>query len=559
MKKGIDVSDFQGSIDWGKVKAAGIDYAIIKSSLGSDLPSQVDAFFHQNVKACIKNNIAFGTYHFAYFVNEQKAKEEADFACRLAEEYKRYVKFIALDVEGDSERYAKAMGYSPNWTKCCLAFLERVKSKGFTPVLYSNQSWLESKLDKSQFSKYKLWYAAYGADKPKYSCAIWQYGDSGKVSGVNGNVDMNYVYDESIFKSTVQTTVKSPTKPVEQAKTIQISNDLNTFMTIAESYKGRNGNYVCNTKLKLGMIVDWCAYSISAIMKDCGFIGKYQGGIYGYASDAAREDNGKYGEWFKKGTKAPQKGDYIMFRYASFTNPLDKYSASHVGIVKAVNGDKITTLEGNVDGNNSSWAATSTFKEKTRYLSNSDVYAFYRPKWQYTTVTAPKTEAKTNSETTKKKTVEELAKEVINGQWGAGEERKSKLTKAGYNYSAVQSKVNELLKVKNLKSVDVVAKEVIDGKWGNGDERKKKLTAAGYNYTEVQNKVNQLLQPKKTIKKSSIVKVKSGAKSYDGKSLAGFVYSSNFYVMELVGNRAVIGIDGNVTAAVKTSDLILVK
>lgn len=559
MKKAIDVSDYQGAIDWGKVKAAGIDYAIIKSSLGSDLPSQVDAFFHQNVKACIKNNIAFGTYHFAYFVNEQKAKEEADFACRLAEEYKQYVKFIALDVEGDSERYAKDMGYSPNWTKCCLAFLERVKSKGFTPVLYSNQSWLESKLDKSQFSKYKLWYAAYGADKPKYSCAIWQYGDSGKVSGVNGNVDMNYVYDESIFKATARTTVKSPIKPSEQAKTIQISNDLNTFMTIAESYKGRNGNYVCNTKLKLGMIVDWCAYSISAIMKDCGFIGKYQGGIYGYASDAAREDNGKYGEWFKKGSKAPQKGDYIMFRYASFTNPIDKYSASHVGIVKAVNGDKITTLEGNVDGNNSNWAATSTFKEKTRYLSNSDVYAFYRPKWQYTTVTAPKTEAKTNNETTKKKTVEELAKEVINGQWGAGEERKSKLTKAGYNYNAVQSKVNELLKVKNLKSVDVVAKEVIDGKWGNGDERKKKLTAAGYNYTEVQNKVNQLMQPKKAIKKNSIVKVKSGAKSYDGKPLARFVYFSNFYVMELVGNRAVIGIDGNVTAAVKTSDLILIK
>ena len=555
MKKAIDVSDYQGAIDWGKVKAAGIDYAIIKSSLGSDLPSQVDAFFHQNVKACIKNNIAFGTYHFAYFVNEQKAKEEADFACRLAEEYKQYVKFIALDIEEDTERYAKSMKYAPNWTKCCLAFLERVKSKGFTPVLYSNQSWLENKLDKSKFSKYKLWYAAYGASKPKYSCAVWQYSDGEKVNGISGKVDMNYVYDESLFKAGT----KSPTKPVKQTKTIQISNDLNTFMTIAESYKGRNGNYVCNTKLKLGMIVDWCAYSISAIMKDCGFIGKYQGAIYGYASDAAREDNGKYGEWFKKGTKAPQKGDYIMFRYASFTNPIDKYSASHVGIVKAVNGDKITTLEGNVDGNNSNWAATSTFKEKTRCLSNSDVYSFYRPKWQYTTVTAPKTEAKTNNETTKKKTVEGLAKEVINGQWGAGEERKSKLTKAGYNYNAVQSKVNELLKVKNLKSVDVVAKEVIDGKWGNGDERKKKLTAAGYNYTEVQNKVNLLLQPKKTIKKSSIVKVKSGAKSYDGKSLAGFVYSSNFYVMELVGNRAVIGIDGNVTAAVKTSDLIVVK
>ena len=76
MKKAIDVSDYQGAIDWGKVKSAGIDYAIIKSSLGSDLPSQVDAFFHQNVKACIKNNIDFGTYHFAYFVNEKQKKRQ---------------------------------------------------------------------------------------------------------------------------------------------------------------------------------------------------------------------------------------------------------------------------------------------------------------------------------------------------------------------------------------------------------------------------------------------------------------------------------------------------
>lgn len=158
--------------------------------------------------------------------------------------------------------------------------------------------------------------------------------------------------------------------------------DREKFLQQTRTYIGVMGNYVCNTKLKLGMIADWCAYSISAIMQDCGFIGKYQGGIYGYASDAAREDSGKLGEWFRKGTKSPQPGDYIMFRYSDFTNVLDKYSASHVGIVESVDGNVITTLEGNVDGYGYAWAATSSFKRKTRYLSSPDVYAFYRPYWQ---------------------------------------------------------------------------------------------------------------------------------------------------------------------------------
>lgn len=89
------------------------------------------------------------------------------------------------------------------------------------------------------------------------------------------------------------------------------------------------------------------------------------------------------------------------------------------------------------------------------------------------------------------KTVEELAKEVIAGKWGNGAARKTALTNAGYDYSTVQAKVNELM---SGKSVDELAREVIAGKWGNGNERKKKLTAAGYDYSKVQARVNQLLK-----------------------------------------------------------------
>ena len=158
--------------------------------------------------------------------------------------------------------------------------------------------------------------------------------------------------------------------------------DRERFISQARTYIGVTGNYVCNTKLHLGSIVDWCAYFISAVMKDCGFIGRYQGDIYGFASDAAREDNGKLGEWFLKREKHPQRRDYIMFRYSDFTNPLDKYSASHVGIVENVDGNIITTIEGNVDGYNYSWAATSTCNRKVRFLSDQNVYAFYRPYWR---------------------------------------------------------------------------------------------------------------------------------------------------------------------------------
>lgn len=91
------------------------------------------------------------------------------------------------------------------------------------------------------------------------------------------------------------------------------------------------------------------------------------------------------------------------------------------------------------------------------------------------------------------KSIDQLAQEVINGQWGNGDDRKKRLTEAGYDYNAVQNKVNQLLSKPAKKSITEIAKEVIAGKWGNGSERKAKLEAAGYNYTEVQNKVNELL------------------------------------------------------------------
>ena len=92
------------------------------------------------------------------------------------------------------------------------------------------------------------------------------------------------------------------------------------------------------------------------------------------------------------------------------------------------------------------------------------------------------------------KPVDTVAREVIAGQWGNGEDRKARLTQAGYDYNVVQARVNEILNPQpQLKSIDEIAKEVIRGKWGNGAERKRRLTEAGYDYSAVQVRVNYLI------------------------------------------------------------------
>ena len=173
--------------------------------------------------------------------------------------------------------------------------------------------------------------------------------------------------------------------------------DREKFLSTARSYIGKDGQYVCLQKLRIGFICDWCAFSVSSIMRDCGFIRKYIKEIEGGAGTIPRYSDGKFGTWFKKGTKAPQAGDLFFLRYSDYPTQ-DKYFCDHIGIVESVSGNIITTLEGNVDGWGNNWAETSSFKRKTRYLSDYIVYAFYRPYWQNETKSTG-TDSKTNTST----------------------------------------------------------------------------------------------------------------------------------------------------------------
>lgn len=129
---------------------------------------------------------------------------------------------------------------------------------------------------------------------------------------------------------------------------------------------------------------------------------------------------------------------------------------------------------------------------------------YLESKINYIALEANKLNGYSNMSTSKKKTTTEIAKEVIAGKWGNGTEREKKLVDAGYNYSTIQKKVNELMAKKSTsssapkkKSTDTIVKEVIAGKWGNGTAREKKLKSAGYDYDAIQKKVNAYYKKKK--------------------------------------------------------------
>lgn len=290
--KGIDVSKYQGTIQWDKVKP-NIDFAILRCGFGSDITRQDDVCFARNVAECERLNIPFAVYLYSYATTEQKIDSEIAHTLRLIGSHKPFCVYFDME-DNSTTKLGKA-----KLTAFAKRFCEGIKAKGFKVGVYANENWCKNYLDVAELHKlgYSIWCAKYSSAKPNIVAPydIWQYSSKGRVDGINGNVDMNYMYND----------VRNATQAV-------------------------------------------------------------------------------------------------------------------------------------------------------------------------------------------KKSNEEIAQEVINGLWGNGEERKKKLTSAGYNYSAIQKIVNELAKPKK-KSNEEIAKEVIAGKWGNGAERKDRLTKAGYNYSVIQKLVNKMM------------------------------------------------------------------
>ena len=187
----------------------------------------------------------------------------------------------------------------------------------------------------------------------------------------------------------------------------------------------------------------------------------------------------KKGIWIEDGTITPRPGDIIMYSWGVKKQPNDK-PADHIGYVETVKDGIITIIEGNKG---------EVVGRRTKRIGDSEIRGYARPKYD-TEKPAPTPIAP------KLKSIDEIAREVLDGKWGNGAPRKKALKEAGYDYKLVQDRVNEIMtgKIKTpVKSINTLAQEVINGKWGNGAARKKALIAAGYDYDAVQARVNKLL------------------------------------------------------------------
>jgi lysozyme len=197
--KGIDVSRWQGNINWAKVKAAGIQFAILKAG-GSDDGFYTDSRWEANYKGAKANGIAVGAYYFAgpKCVNAEAGKADAKRFIELLKDKKlEYPVYFDCEAQPAAKRFGT--------TKAVLAFCKELEKAGYYAGIYaSTYSGFESRLDDSKLHSIAHWVAQY-AGKCSYrgSYGIWQYSSSGKVSGITGNVDMNLAYIDypSIIKS----------------------------------------------------------------------------------------------------------------------------------------------------------------------------------------------------------------------------------------------------------------------------------------------------------------------------------------------------------------------
>lgn len=199
-KKGIDVSTWQGDINWNKVKADGIEFAMLRSSFGKENPDkQTDNKFWQNYRNAKAAGVPIGAYHYSYATTVEDAKKEADFFLSIVKgcqfEYP-----VAFDIEDHSQMY---LG-KDRITDIIMTFCERVQAAGYYVSLYTNLNWISNRIDMSRAKAFDVWLAQWN-DKPTYtgSFGMWQYTSSGSVSGISGNVDMNIAYYDypSIIKA----------------------------------------------------------------------------------------------------------------------------------------------------------------------------------------------------------------------------------------------------------------------------------------------------------------------------------------------------------------------
>ena len=194
IEKGIDVSKWNGDIDWKSVKNAGADYVIIRAGYGRNT---VDEKFYQNIEGAREAGLKIGIYWFSYATSVENAKIEAQKCLEVISDYKESITYpVFFDYEYASRDYAEKQGVTVTKelaTEMANTFINTIKSAGYVTGLYTNKDFGNKYFSEDVINSNNLWVAQY-ASKNTYGRAydMWQYTENGSIAGVSGNVDLNY-------------------------------------------------------------------------------------------------------------------------------------------------------------------------------------------------------------------------------------------------------------------------------------------------------------------------------------------------------------------------------
>ena len=280
-KKVIDVSAWQGDIDFKKVKNSGIAGVIIRAGYGK---GNIDEKFKKYITDANSVGLPVGVYWFSYAYTVDMAKKEAEYCLAAIKPYKISMP-VYFDFEYDSMSFANKQGVYPNKTlvtNMYKAFCSTVAAAGYKAGYYSNPDYLTRYInDTTGFSKYSKWLALYASSVGSYKCDLWQYAAVKTVPGINCNVDINELFNESIITAPiVNGKPETPATPVEPSKPNTPSTPTSTF-AVGDYVKIKSGAvyYGTTTKIPANILAEtWIVASVGSanrVVIDKSVDGKY--------------------------------------------------------------------------------------------------------------------------------------------------------------------------------------------------------------------------------------------------------------------------------------------
>lgn len=434
VKNGIDISHHQGKIDFRSVKNSGVDFVVIREGYRNT----VDSRFFENVKGARDAGIKIlGVYHFSYALTVEQAREEAK-SClnnlKIAGIDPGTLCFF--DFEYDTVEKAKKQGYTLGPAECrthTIAFCEEIKMAGYEPGVYTNMDYYRNWYDPSTINPYKLWLADY-AQKPSIDCYLHQYSSKGSIPGIRTDVDLNYLYGDLKMDGESWPAVKGPIRSrnavVRLAQSWIGKNEKDgSYKTIIDIYNSYAGPFPRGIKMDYSWA--WCACTWSALAIALGYTDIMPLEIScGYLIDAAK----KMGIWVENDGYIPSPGDAVLYDWGDSGVGDNVGWPDHVGVVDYVNPDAgyFTVVEGNCD---------DMVKKRTVDINGRFIRGFIAPRY----TTDEIINESTADHKSPQKDIETVAREVISGLWGNGDDRRNALKASAYDYNMVQAKVNEIL------------------------------------------------------------------------------------------------------------------